>query len=106
MRIQATKVMTNALNKGAREYGKEYAFRHITATPQEYERYVDRDLFTAEDYGDYDINTGKFRAIAVVYPDDCYAMPRYLTTRELNREFVKGDTYESYIKRVLESVEI
>lgn len=106
MKVQATRVMANALNKGAREHGKAYAFRHITVTPQEYERYIDSDLFTAEDYGDYNASTGKLRAIKVVYPDEYYAMPRYLTTRALNREFVSGDTAESYIKRVLESVEI
>lgn len=36
---------------------------------------------------DYNPATGKFRAICVTYPADCYAAPRYISTAQILAEF-------------------
>lgn len=106
MRVQATKKMTGELNKVAKRTGKPYRFEHTTMKPNVYEWLVDYDIFNAYDYGDYDISTGLMRAIKVVYPEEFYAIPRYITTRELHGLYESGDTLESFINRVIDEVEI
>lgn len=44
-------------------------------------------LWDAEQYGDYDWKTDKYKAIVVTYPSDYYACPRYISTKELDKEF-------------------
>ena len=106
MRVQATKKMTGELNKVAKRTGKPYRFEHATMDTDRYKWLVDYDIFSAYDWGDYDINTGKMRAIMVVYDDELYAIPRYITTRELNGIFKTGDTLDNFINRVIDEVEI
>lgn len=36
---------------------------------------------------DYDFKTGYFKAIEITYPANCYAVPQYLTTGLLCKEF-------------------
>ena len=56
-------------------------------SPDEYGRFVDYDLFRHTD--DYD---GKaFKVIKIIYPLDAYAMPAYITTRDLIRAFRESD---------------
>ena len=50
-----------------------------------YRMWVTYDIFAAEK--DYDSSTGMYKAIKLTYPEGYYAMPRYLTTSELNKEF-------------------
>ena len=106
MRVSATKTMARELNKAGKKAGVPYRFEHITMDTNAYKWNVDYDVFRAYDYGDYDISTGKMRAIMVVYPSEYYAVPRYLTTYELHGLYKNGDTLESFMDRVLDSVEI
>ena len=71
-----------------------------------YSTYVDWDIFAAYDHGDYNISTGKFRAIMAMYAPDCYAVPRYITTKELNSLYQAGDTIDSYTERVIDYMTI
>lgn len=52
-----------------------------------YRMWVTYDIFSAQN--DYDFNAGKYKVLKVVYPDSFYAIPRYITTKELNDEFRK-----------------
>lgn len=105
MRIAATNKMTAALNAAARKAGKVYKFAYATMDTGAYAWNVG-DIWSAYDYGDYNGKTGKMRAVRVDYPYDYYAAPRYLTTRELNAAYVAGDTFDKYMSRVIDLVEI
>lgn len=106
MRIAATTTMAAALNKAFKAKGyKGYKAKQVYLTADQY-RWEVGDIYDAEDYGDYNDDKRAYRAIVVLYPDDYYACPRYLTTKDLNRLFSKGDTLESYTTRVAEDCEI
>lgn len=106
MRVAATKKMAGTLNKAAKTAGYPFTFEHFTVGVDTYRAHVDCDVWSAYDYGDFDGATGTMRAIEVIYPSEYCACPQYLTTRRLHGEYRKGDTIESFINRVLESVEI
>ena len=74
MQVAATTTMAKMLAKEVKKWG--YKVRYITCNAEQYSRYVG-SIYEAEDYGDWNCNTNKFRAIEVVYPDDYYAMPLY-----------------------------
>lgn len=105
MRIAATNKMVAALNRAAREAGKSFKFVYATMDTGAYAWNVG-DIWTAYDYGDYNASTGKMRAVRVSYPCDYYAMPRYISTAELNDIYEVGDTLAGYISRVLDWVTI
>lgn len=111
MKIASTKTMATLLNKIAKEMGtSDRHFRYITVSQDVYQRYIDIDIYNAEDYGDYNWQTGKIRAIEVEYPSEYYACNRYLTTKELNRVFkwykssIKNA--DDFAKKVIEEMEI
>lgn len=106
MRVQATKTMTRELNKVAKASGIPYRFEYIEVPLDTYKWKVNYDYFEAYDYGDFDISTGKCKAIEVVYPSSWYACPQYITTARLHKVYEAGDTLESFINRVIEDVEI
>ena len=105
MRIAATTTMAATLNKEFRRRGWDYKARQVWLKAQQYSWNVG-DIYDAEDYGDYNDEKDAYRAIVVIYPDDYYACPRYITTRDLNRLFSKGDTLDTYAARVAEDCEI
>lgn len=75
--------------------------RVATFNSTQYGFYVG-DTFEAEDYGDYDWTKGTFKAIVVIYPDNFYANPRYLTTKELTKEANRRNvTTEDELKEML-----
>lgn len=111
MKIASTKTMATLLNKIAKEMGiTDRHFRYITTSREVYARYIDMDYFEAENYGDYNWQTGKFRAIEVEYPDEYYACNRYLTSKELNRIFkwnkARIKNADDFAKEVIEEVAI
>lgn len=105
MKVKATKTMTKELNKVAKASGIPYRFEYIEVPLDTYRFCINYDYFEAYDYGDYDISTGKVKAIEVVYPSEWYACPQYLTTARLHSLYEKGDTLESYLVRVVENCE-
>lgn len=112
MKIASTMTMAKLLNRVAKEVGKDSGmhFRYITVTPEVYKRYVDMDLWDAEDYGDYNASTGKLRAIEVEHPSEYYACNNYLTSKELNKIFKNNrdaiENADDFAKVVVEAMEI
>lgn len=105
MKVKVTKVMTNTLNKYAKNHGAKYRFEYRTATTDFYRRAVNYDIYTAYDYGDYDYENG-FKYIAVIYGGELYAVNQYITTFDLVRLFDKSDTLDTFCERVIEAYEI
>lgn len=102
MRIAATKKMAAELNKRA----AGIKFEYVTMTTDLYRWIIGGDIFAAYGWGDFNQATGKFRAIAAVYPAEYYAAPGYITTEELNGLYMAGDTIESYTARVIDYMAI
>lgn len=103
MRVEASKTMTRELKKAI----TGYEFCYIELNPDAYSWNVasiwDNEIdlkYTKE---------GKpvFRAIKVIYPPEFYAMPYYLTTRELNKIFRNSNkTLEGFMNEVKAAIEI
>lgn len=87
MKVKVSKVFAAFINKAAKELGFKAEASVVTMSANAYKMNVSMDLFAAEDYGDYDWTTGEVKAIRVDYPAEYYAMPRYLTTAELTKEY-------------------
>lgn len=88
MKVQATKKMTDEINKFFKEKKIPYEAVYETMSPAAYKWNVD----TFDDHDDdYLANTGKMRSIKILYPYEYYACPHYLTTRELVDIFRKSN---------------
>lgn len=104
MKIQVSKVFADFINKTVPNV--EASVRKMSEN--EYRMHVGCfAAWDAEQYGDYDWQTGKFKAIVVLYPDDYYACPRYITTKELDNEFKRrgvrdAEGLKSMIKDMIE----
>lgn len=95
--------MTKEFNKAFKAKGLEYKAKMVHLTTTEYSWQVG-DPFEAEYNGDY---TDKgYKAIMIKYPDEYYACPRFMSTQELNDIFRKGDTLESFMAKIIDTVEI
>lgn len=108
MKIKCTKTMTRELNKAGKtpeNYSKAH-FDFIAVSPELYGRMINYNIFEAYDYGDYNAATGLMQAIRVSYPGEAYACENYITTKELNKLFVSGDTLETYTARVINAYQI
>lgn len=102
MFTKVTKAMVNTLNRYVK--GNPLRFEYRTTSPANYERFVDYDLFKNE--SDFDYSTGLFKYISVIYPGEFYALPKTLTTYDLKRLYVSGDTVETFCNRVIENMMI
>lgn len=106
MNIAATKTMADAINKAFKAEGwRDYKASQVMLTEREYSWHVG-DVYDAEDYGDYNDRENKYRVIRIIYPADYYACDKFLSSKELNYIFEKGDTLEKYMEKVLEAIEI
>lgn len=105
MKIAATKKMATTISEAARAAGMPYAIELVKIPHDVYSWVVGGDPWDACDWGDYD-SSGRLKVIKVTYPAEYYAMPGYLTTKELNRLYMAGDTITTYAARVLEAIEI
>lgn len=100
MRVQATKTM-------AREIKKQTGFSATLEkfSPERYEVIVDYDLLANEE--DYNWGDRLFSAIRIDYPAEFYAIPRYLSTRDLRRIFRESDkTFNGFFEAVKNAIEI
>ena len=86
--------------------GKNYTFYLEKLTPEQYERYVDYDLFKHEN--DFQANSNLFNVIRVVYPCGSYACDRWLTTNDLLKYFrtCKEKTIDAFVKSIWNAIEI
>ena len=101
MKVKVSNPMVKFLNTHID--GMKFSLEKMTEAA--YRMQVDIDTYIHE--ADYSIRTGMFSVIKIIYPDDFYAMPGYLTTKDLNRIFTRSDhTAEGFIKAVLSDIEI
>jgi hypothetical protein len=83
----------------------DYKISLVKIPRERYIALVDCDIF-ANDI-DYDMRTGNMKAILVEYPIEYYAMPRYVTTRELQRIFRESDhSYDGFKRSLIDNIEI
>ena len=73
--------------------------RIVKLSADEYGRIVDYDLIRHTD----DWNGQTFKAIRVSYPAECYAMPVYITTRDLVTTFHESDGSAAGFTRKIQS---
>ena len=99
--------MANAINDflktDSRLAGYSVSLEKLTAT--EYIWQV--DLNAENHIHDYNERTERFNVLKVFYPEECYALPRYLTTRDLSKIFNRSDkTYIGFMNGLADFIEI
>ena len=84
MKIAATKVFADYINKTAIQTGKKFEAELQKMSFIQYQ--MNFDIWTADEYGD--ITPDKtVKIIVVTYPYNYYCSAKYLTTYYLNKEF-------------------
>ena len=87
MKVKVSKVFADYLNKLAKQGVLDIDHAEVrTFSECGYTLNVG-DPWDAEQYGDYDYNNDEYKAIVVVYPDEYYALPKYLSTELLTTTF-------------------
>lgn len=104
MLVKVTKKMVKELNNALKDKPVTFDYREADVTS--YRFYVNSDVFQAYDYGDFDFNKNVFKFIACIFPEEYYAMNRYLTTYDLNKLFCSGMTFDDFAKAVFDAVEV
>ena len=87
MKIKVTKVFAKHLASQL----KDYDVKVVELGDDEYQALVGESVYEAESWGDFNENTRATKAIRISYPDNYYALPRYLSTKEIHHTF-KGIT--------------
>lgn len=83
MRIQASKVFADFINKTARKHGARFEAEYFTVSEREF-----YNLFNYSAFDRYDMRTkGRAAVICVTYPANYYAVPVYVNTAALNQEY-------------------
>ena len=87
MKIKVSKVFADFINQTAKELNFNVSAKVVELSENSYRWNVDLDIFRAYDYGDVNDRNGKFKAIQLLYPENYFAAPAYLTTYQLISEF-------------------
>ena len=104
MNVQCTKAFTAALNKYLKAAGRPERAYYKEYTEREYRMQVD---CMSDPGADYKPERGTIAAIMIYYPAEFYAVPRALSTRELNRIFRSSDkTADGLFAAILDEIEI
>ena len=100
MQVKVTRPMVKALNETLEQHGMKAVLQEMPV--HVYEIQVDYNAFIH----DIDWNEKKnvMKVIRIDYPEECYAMPKFCTTRDLSRIFREcgGNTWDKFIKRFME----
>ena len=105
MKIKVSKVFADFINKTAKELGFEVSAKVVELSENMYRLHVSYDIFRAEDFGDYNYNTGKYKAIKILYPENYFACPNYLTTYQLTQEFKRNNVSTiSELKEMIKNI--
>ena len=100
MLVKATKKMAKELSK---HLPNGYSIQTEKMTPQKFRWYVDIDDYKHEN--DFDIATGLFNVIKVVYPYEFYAMPKYITTKDLHEIYKTcNKTWDGFVQNFLDEI--
>ena len=84
MKIAATKVFADFINRTAAKMGFQANAELVKLTDREFRVFVD---CWGPDWADMDPKSGLNKAIRVTYPGDFYACPVYFSTGQLCAEF-------------------
>ena len=105
VQVAATKTITKYLNDNKPENSSVYNISYHTTSVFNYGLAIGDSYFNDQDYLPIS-NTMRF--LQVEYKPECYAMNRYLTTRELNKIFTvyKCKTLDDLIQAIYEEIEI
>lgn len=106
MKVKVSKVFAAFINKTAKELGFNAEASVVTMSERAYRLNVGLEaMLDAQDTDDYDWGEDEYKVIKVAYPDGYYAMPQYLTTASLNKEFRRrGVTTEDELKQMVRSM--
>lgn len=97
--------VSNPMRKYLQEQIPEYKFYLLKMGIDQYRISVDLDIF--ENESDYSPEKNEMKVLQIVYPSEYYAMPAYLTTRQLNRLFTMSDhTAAGFIEEVRKKIEV
>lgn len=86
MKIGTTKVFADFMNKAAEKAGVRFHARRVVLTENNFRMLTGSDMWDSENWP-YHAAGGGCSAIAVEYPPEYYACMRYISARELVREF-------------------
>lgn len=106
MKVKVSKVFADFINKTTKELGIKCEAQVVTMSERGYRLNVGLDaMLDAQDTGDYDWAEDEYKVIRVCYPDGYYAMPQYLTTASLNKEFRRmGVTTADELKQMIKGM--
>ena len=104
MQVKVSKVMVKFLNNNLlKSKGYKAVFNEMTT--DQYCLYVNYNIMDHEN--DYNYNTGKMKSIKILYPDNYYAVPRFLTTNDLVKIFKNSDkTVQGFLNELWNEIEI
>lgn len=106
MKIKVSKVFADFINKTAKELGfcAEASVQRMSERGYVLNVGMAAQL-DADDYGDYDWAEDEYKVIRVVYPEEYYACPQYLTTKALNDEYNRrGVSTIDELKQMLKDI--
>lgn len=106
MKVMVSKVMERELNKFFKDKPpfNKYSFEYGECSVEEYNFHIGDPM---DNEVDWLYEKSKFKFIEVIYPEEYYAMPTYITTTMLLRCFRHSNkTLESFMKQVEMEVEI
>lgn len=103
MKVKVSKTFAAYINKTAKALGFKAEASVVTMSERGYGLNVGLDaMLDAQDNDDYDFLEEEYKVIRVVYPDEYYAMPKYLTTASLTREYRRRNvSTESELQQML-----
>lgn len=105
MLVKVSNVMVKELNRLEQERGGGNVYCMEEVRPEYYRGMIGR--YPEDNMTDWNAARGKMRILVLNYPPEDYAVPRYLTTRDLNAVFNKSDgTLEGFYRALLEETEI
>lgn len=100
--IKATRAMAKEIAKRIKS-GYSVSFERFTY--DEYTRFV--SIYPEREMDDYNASTGKFSAIKILYPDEYYACPLFLTTNDLITIYNNSDkTFNDFFRTLNDEIEI
>ena len=104
MQVKVSKTMVKFLNNNLlKSKGYKAVFNEMTT--DQYFLSVSYDIMDHEN--DYNYNTGKMKSIKILYPDNYYAVPRFLTTNDLVKIFKNSDkTVQGFLNELWNEIEI
>lgn len=105
MKVKVSKTMAAAIRKALKEDLTGYRICYTEVDLNAYTRSVDYCLWSHEE--DYDAEHAVMKVIRIEYPAEYYAMPRYLTTKDLRNIAGRADgDYTRFMNGVKNAIEI